>query len=182
MTVICMVGPNAIGKTTAVERWSRRYGDRLTLISCDNQRVIIGNRVEKEVGWSGTAHQKQELCDKYLKAPGVTLIESARTDIVRFMRRQGHLFVVVCCGASHGEHMRARCALKKKKEYRVDYWTPEKLSYESKRRYVNSARANFHPAQTSIIEVDRYEQWKRVDKQLDELLQTLGVHALETAK
>jgi hypothetical protein len=172
MPMICMVGPNAIGKTTAVERWSKRYGDKLTAISCDNQRVIVGESVTKELGWSGTAAEKQALVNKYRDLPQVTLIESARTDIVRFLHGQGNLLVVTCEPAEHRRHLQARCA-RSNKLFREDYWTFEKCRYESTRRYVNSANTNFHPRQVKIIELKTYDDWSIVDTYFYSLFRSL---------
>lgn len=68
MAIIHLVGPNAVGKTTAVVRWRKRYS-KLSIVSLDLLR---------KVGYD-TKAEKQERCKEWKELDQVVVVESART-------------------------------------------------------------------------------------------------------
>lgn len=172
LTYITLVGPNAIGKTTAVRRWVARYS-KLVAISADLQLVFRDGEETRQKGWSGTAEQKQQLVDEYQSLQRVVVVESARTDILRFSRNNGFLLLVTCSAESHRQHLIQRCTAKEKK-FRDDYWTLGKCAYESQRRYVNSAKENFDSNRTHMFTVnDQERDWPVVDEYFGQLFRRL---------
>jgi len=167
MPLIVMVGPNAIGKTTAAARWYESYPS-LVSVSCDNGLVRangLSNVIprDREKGWSGSVEEKTALVRKYRDLERVVLIESARTDIVRFAEGEGWLLVVTCNGPTHKRHLQARCEAKRKR-FREDYWTDQKLTYESFGRYNNAANRYWDCAKTERFVVEDQEtDWARID-------------------
>ncbi len=166
MALISLVGPHAIGKTTAIQRWAKRY-HKLTAISCDLGLVYNFHNKQKEKGWQGSAEEKRALVQKWQKWNGVVVIESARTDIIRFMEGEGHLILVTCNWELHEMNMRERCAAKNKK-FREDYWTEGKLVYESCGRYLNSAEKNM-PHHDLFPIWNKQTDWQSVDARFGEL-------------
>jgi hypothetical protein len=87
MPIIHLIGPNAIGKTTAVRRWAARYGHLLATVSLDLLR---------KPGYD-TAEEKSARCAEWRDAPIVTVVESARTTQLMVvscdMGSSGHTFV-----------------------------------------------------------------------------------------
>lgn len=68
MTIIHLVGPNAIGKTTAVRRWAARY----------NTMVPVSLDLLRKEGYD-TAAEKSARCQEWREGKQVVVVESART-------------------------------------------------------------------------------------------------------
>ena len=104
MPFIALVGPHAVGKTTAAKRWAARY-QQLQICHCDNQKP-------------------PEASDE------IVLLEGCSAMANRWLPQLNIQEVIHCyCAPEMLEaNMRARCASKGKK-YREDYWTPRWLEY-----------------------------------------------------
>lgn len=82
MPIIHLVGPNAIGKTTAVVRWGQKYGG-LKVVSLDLLR---------KPGYD-TKEEKAARCQEWKESDQVVVVESARTS---------QLTIVSCDSESQG--------------------------------------------------------------------------------
>lgn len=163
MPFINMVGPHAIGKTTTIRRWAARYSG-LTAISCDLNLIIHDGVESRERGWQGTADEKRKLVEKYQQANQVTVVESARTTTLQFIKPNDHVIVVTCDWQLFKQHMLDRCEAKGKK-FRAEYWTDGKLQYECGGRYLNFAAK--HLTNCNVITrriVDQQRDWAELDE------------------
>lgn len=210
MAVIHLIGPNAIGKTTAVRRWGMRYQQprpisfdllrkpgyntleekvercleyraaeeitvvesarttQLACISCDNggsgEELVNGVWVKAKGDWKGDKENRKALLDDLRNKSPIALVESARTTTTTYALPTDSVIIVVCPGAVLGKHLEARCAAKGKK-FRAEYWTPDKLEYESSRRYLNFVKKNLSPNQYKVFHIaDQATDWEAVDE------------------
>lgn len=170
--IIHLVGPNAIGKTTAVQRWSKRYGERLTTISCDNNKVTCGSEEFREKGWQGTAAEKDALVKKYQALDKIIVMESARTTTLCSAIPQEPVILVTCAWQLHKANMMARCAAKNKR-FRAEYWTDWKLNYECTARYVNFAKKRLPGSRVEHFHLTNYAEWDAVDAYFGALFRQL---------
>lgn len=134
MPLISVFGPNAIGKTTAVKRWRKRYKSMCTFIDADLNLVMEGEAEWREKGWSGTIEEKRALVTKYRALPKVTVVVTART--ATWIQPGDYVLILSCDWKTHEKHIRARCDAKGKR-FRDDFWTEKVLRGESSRRYIN---------------------------------------------
>lgn len=168
MPVIGLAGPNAIGKTTAVSRWVKRYPELWAALA-DNQRetgskdwdrVLAGPPNVRE--WKGDGGDKRNLVESHRVSTRITVIDSARTTALNYFLYGEPVILVTCSWETMERNLKERCGRVGKK-YRVDYWTKERLGYEASRRYKGFAAK--HPEMSCrVFEVNDYERdWPAVD-------------------
>lgn len=178
--LVTMVGPHAIGKTTALRRWSVRYPE-LVAISADLGAVYRGGEEQhREKGWAGTIQEKEALVRDYTRRDCITLVESARTTTLHYIEPGSPVILVLCESAVLERVMRQRCAAKNKK-YREEYWTQVKLSYESSRRYTNFVSAK-HLAHEEFWVNDQERDWPAVDRHFAKLYRQLHNNRVRVAR
>jgi len=169
MSLISLVGCNAVGKTTAALRYAQRYPS-LLIAECDTEKVLMPTTegmeraVLREKGWKGTAEEKENLMSGYRHREHVSLIVSARTTHLNFCCLGEPVIMVTCDWQLYEKHMRARCEAKGKR-YRDDYWDEYKLKYESSRRYLTFAQKNLQPQDVHHFVInDQATDWPKVDE------------------
>lgn len=166
--LVHMIGPNAIGKTTALERWGAKYS-HLNCISCDTgghgARLVDGSWIPTEGDWKGDKLGRQKLVGEVRSLPQVSVLESARTTTTTsFALATEQVIVVMTSGRLLGENLRLRCEAKSK-QFKSSYWTSDKLEYEASRRYLNFARKSLRPGQYKIFNlINRQTDWQQVDE------------------
>lgn len=169
MPIIHMMGPNAIGKTTAANRYAQKYGDRIAVVLADIQTVVVGQQRTRERGWKGTQEEKQALVEGVREQYPVVLCESARTTTTTYALPDEIIIILTCSPERMEENMRARCEAKGKR-FRDDYWKLDKLAYESSRRYLTFAKKNLDPKQIRHFKIeDRVRDWPAVDEFFSEV-------------
>ncbi len=143
MSVIALIGPHAIGKTTTIYRWAKRYS-RLVAKECDH---LYGENPLKEI----------DLSDK------VVVLEGSSAQANRWLpgvsQNVVHIISVYCSGPVLLERMVARS----KKAFNYDYWDDKKLAYEAKARLDNLLRLRLPKISVTEYLVDKYEDWDKVD-------------------
>lgn len=164
--IIALLGPHAIGKSTALNRWIHHFGNRgLIGVHCDNNQKVSAAGTEIERGWSGTTEQKQRLALHCALSKSIFVLEGNTARSIPWAKSvPSHIIIHVTCSPERfGELMQSRCDAKGKK-YRSDYWDYKKLEYESRRRLAN-AITNYHitcPVIEFFIE-DQTKDWVHVD-------------------
>lgn len=68
MPIITMIGPHAVGKTTAARRWSQRYPELRSVVA-DNQLEICGGVEICVRSWKSTIEDKQKIMREREYAP-----------------------------------------------------------------------------------------------------------------
>ena len=147
MPTIVLVGPHAIGKTTATARYKALFPE-LVVTHCDSKLPIETDAVQLCEGCAAHANQ------------WLPLIESP------------HIIQVYCDPETMEQFMRQRCALNGK-PYREDYWTPRMLQYEAGDRMVNLLRRLGLPSKLFYIRFG-YLGWDTVDAYFKGLYQELA--------
>lgn len=151
MAVIGLIGPHAVGKTTALRRWRDRYGDRIAVTSFDAERKAYPGNPEKQ------SHIAR------CRADGrVWVMESARGFsgwVTAFLPSEP--VIVLTCPEPAG---RAWMVERRKGRPMSDYWTQKRLDYECNGHLLNYVR-KLPPAQVRhfVIE-DRERDWPAVDE------------------
>lgn len=166
--IIALAGPHAIGKTTAVKRWVAKYSG-LTGVLADNELEITqtGQVMVKE--WKDTVEDKCRQVERLQQRQGVSVVESARTTILNWMKPEEPVILLVTTGDIARQHMINRC-LAKGKKFNDPYWTAQKLNYESRLRYLNYAQKNLQPSQYKVFEItDQARDWPEVDEYFSSL-------------
>lgn len=159
MPFIVMIGPHAIGKTTAVRRYASRYR-RLTVVMADSQIEIV-DRSEKKIRlWGGSVNEKQSRMEYHKRHQNVVLIESGRNyaGILTNLSEDDKVVVLTCPAEVGLAHMIARRQGKPTSEY----WTADRLDYEFNRRPMNWARRLESMSRVFSIQ-DRVVDWPVVD-------------------
>lgn len=174
-----ITGPFSVGKTTATDEilgWSDELDKYLVIANCDIQleREIDDHGKECNIrvkDWKGTHREKLELIvDASIDPDYIYVCDTARTDHIRIVSEvvDGIIgMVILTCQPDVLGRFIKECCDKNGKVYRSDYWTDDKLSYESIRRYTNSVNKYLIPANIRhwIFEID-YERknWENVLK------------------
>lgn len=166
--IIMLIGPNAIGKTTTVRRLCKKYGSILIGVLADNQITIFDGVDQKEKGWqSGEENERVAIARKYERLGKMVLVEAAAGYGVRIAKAftAPFVFCVTCSGKQSSENIRQRC-IRTNKEFRADYWTPEKCSYDSERRHVNFCQSSIPADRWATVRVENQEDgWVEFDAQ-----------------
>lgn len=171
--IVALLGPHAVGKSTALQRWVERYGHiGLKGIHCDNNRLIEGNAEHQGVvvettqkGWSGTGDDKVRLARECHKSPNVYVLEGNTARSIPWLKvvPVKQIIHVTATPQRFGELMKERCE-KKNKPYRSDYWNHNKLLYESHGRLRNALHANAIRAPFQEFKInDQMIDWDLVD-------------------
>lgn len=168
--VICLLGPNAIGKTTAVRRWCEKYGDKLVGVLADTQISIINGEEIRDKGWqSGDVEERERLAAKYEAMNRVVVVEAAAGYGVRVSKafKNPVCICVVCSGKASRANIESRCVAKGK-EFRGDFWTADKCSYDSERRHVTHCKKS--NLESVIVRVENREtDWEKADEEFSKL-------------
>lgn len=170
MSVIGMIGPHAVGKTTALARWTARYGSLgLQTFSLDAQRKEFPGNEEKR------ALVGSHRCP----APEVVVVESARgfAGWVGYLSA-GDPLIVLTCPEPVG---RAWMMERKPGKPLSDYWTPKRLDYECNGHLLNYVRKHTgHMVVKHFVIEDRERDWPAVDEYFAKIFKALhnrGVRA-----
>jgi hypothetical protein len=144
MQVIGLIGPHAVGKTTAL----RRYGDRLGVYPLDDLREQYPDNAAKAA-----------LVAELREGPTVGVIESARgfSGFLSAFRPDDHVIALVC------PEPVGRAWLVERRGGRPlsGYWTERRLSYECDRHI-----RNWHdrlPSSKLFTVTDRARDWMEID-------------------
>lgn len=174
MAIIGLVGPHAIGKTTACYRWLQRYPGKLLAAIADNQWEASSSSEKVRVrGWKGDVEAKRKLVEYHIQRVGVTIIDSVRTTNLNYFREVDPVIIVTCDWRVMDRVLRGRCE-KNNKEFNEKYWTQQKLGYESSSRYLNFAAKKLQPNQVKCFEiVDQAKDWLAVDVYFGKLFRKL---------
>jgi len=174
MPIIHMMGPNAIGKTTAATRWSEKYGSRIAVVLADIQMEVVGDVKTKVRGWKGEQSEKKALVEAIRTQYPVVLCESARTTTTTtYALPEEPVIILTCSPEAMDRNMKARCD-RKGKTFREDYWKLDKLAYESSRRYLTFAKKNLDPRQIKHFVIEDYAtDWAAVDEYFFSLFRRL---------
>lgn len=171
MPVIGLIGPHAVGKTTAARRWAARYSG-LTACLTDIQ-LVLRNGVETRVrGWKGTKEEKIELTREAQSYSGVVLVESARgfSTWLSVLLPTDFVIVITCSESLGRQWLEERRGGRKLSEY----WTATRLEYECSRHLLNSVK-RLKPDQVKHFEfTDRAKDWKEVDSYFSALYRKLN--------
>ena len=146
---IALVGPHAIGKTTAAKRWAVRYSS-LGVVHCDNN-----------------APEDLE---------GVVLLEGCSALANRWLPQVCPAEVIhcYCSPETLAENMKRRCQ-DRGKRYREDYWTPRWLGYEAKIRMTNLLSKRLAGVKVVEFLISNKEQdWQVVDAYFGKLYRELN--------
>lgn len=177
MPVIGMVGPHAIGKTTAARRWAARY-TKLVVAIADQQWEESASGKERVKAWKGTAEEKEALVADRRARPVVTLVESVWTTACRFFTPEEPIIIVTCDWRVMERVFRERVK-RLGKTFKEDYWTPRKMGYESAVRYLNFAQKNWSPQQYRHFNIeDQARDWPAVDAHFGALYRRLNNQTL----
>lgn len=167
MPIIALIGPNAVGKTSAVTRWCKKY-QRLVGCLCDsNQRVVAGQLEIEARSWKQN-ESRAALVEHYklLSQTAVIVAEGASGYGLRIAKElDADLWIIITCSAQASRRqLQARCQ-QRGKTFRADYWTDLRLSYESERRHIKYARKNL-PAERFVVAAveEQAEDWPKVDQ------------------
>lgn len=140
MSIIALVGPHAIGKTTAANRWAARYRN-INVVHCDG-------KLPSNLG-------------------GVTILEGCSAMANRWLPQLSHRIALVvhcvCSPERLAQAMQERCT-KKNKIYRDDYWTPRWLEYEASKRMDNLLAKRLPNVRCKKFEVEAHDDWRYVDE------------------
>lgn len=165
--IISLIGPHAIGKTTAIKRWSAMY-PWAKVVMCDQGLAFNAEGwEEKQRGWLGSSDEKVACAVRAAYDPDLWICEGNTARNMPWMKviKSQLLIHVFCSPEKFRELMRTRCEAKNKK-FREDYWDDKKLEYESAGRFRNALKAGRILA-SSVVEVeinDQAKDWLIVDQ------------------
>lgn len=163
MAIIGLVGPHAIGKTTAVYRWISKYSGLLGAIADDQWEATQEGKIRVRE-WKGTVEDKRKLVEKHRARNGVTVIDSVRTTNIGYFKPNEPVIIVTCSWQVMNRVLRARCERNNKK-FNEKYWDERLLEYESNRRFINFAQKNLAPTQFKHFVInDQARDWPAVDE------------------
>lgn len=145
--LVCLFGPHAIGKSTALARWSKRYPSLRTFPIDDMRREFPDEKAKSALAARCVADQSV-----------VYVIDSARTFDCGFL---AEILVVTCRPEVLRRNMVARCERRGKK-FREESWGERVLVYESKARYANFLERTGYPG--TVLTINDYSDWQTVDE------------------
>ena len=176
MSIIALLGPHAVGKSTAADRWLVRYGSLgLVVVHCDNSRIVTATGSTTQKGWSGSTEEKQSLARVCAASPLIHVLEGNTARNIPWLKAVPVVAIIhaTCNWEQFSVFMQSRCAAKGKK-YREDYWDSKKLEYEAHQRLHNAVH-NYgicSPIADFMIE-DQTADWHRVDEHFSQLFRQL---------
>jgi hypothetical protein len=172
--VIVMLGPNAIGKTTAVRRWCERYPNRLVGVLADSQIKIEYGVETPWKGWhTSDDMERRSLAKQCEQLNKVCVVEAASGYGVRIAKAfsKPMLFLVTCSGEASRNNIQRRCEAKGK-AFKGEYWTAAKCGYDSSRRHVNFATDSLH--KYVEVAVEGMEDWPAADQEFYNLFREIN--------
>lgn len=177
MSLICLFGPHAIGKTTAARRWVDRYKPRLKAALADAQLVYDGEAEVRVREWKGTLEEKHRLIGESRADPSsVILIESCSSyghQIARGLGPADRVIHVYCPPALLRENLRRRCEASGK-TFNLSYWDDKRCGYEAFQRMDNCLRRVLRPDQyVKFLIKDYAADWPAVDEYFSQLFRRL---------
>jgi len=167
MAVIALVGPHAIGKTTAIRRWVAKYGSlgQLVGVSADNQLVYANGQQIKEKGWKGTLADKQYAMRARRASSKTLVVESGgpyATQIIKCLHPGDHVIFVWCTRERLIQCLQERCARSGKK-FNPNSKPVTDAGYECRDR-VHNALCRTNGLQIESFQIDNLVQdWETVD-------------------
>ncbi len=154
MPVIGMIGPHAVGKTTALKRWAERYNGLIT-VSLDVERSAYPDN-----------EAKQALVKQCQTDNRVWVLESARgfAAWVGAFKATDPVIVLTCPEPVGRQWISDRRVAKGKPAELGPYWTERRLDYECNGHLLNYVKKKLHPDQVKhfVIE-DRARDWPAAD-------------------
>lgn len=176
--MIGLVGPNAIGKTTAVKRWCLRYHGLVGALADDQReidwRTAGGDHRDLPVnarGWKGTVEEKAALVAAAREREEIVVVDSARTTALEALLPGEHVLMVVCEAQTLMDNLRQR-AEERGKKFDEEYWSLKKCGYESMTRYTNF-RSRCRGTIALFRVDDRERDWPVVDRYFGNLYRRL---------
>jgi len=173
--IIALIGPHAIGKTTAVQRWSDYY-PHIRMVACDNGRAFDGlGWEEKQPGWLRSSDEKIAAATRCAESPYTWVCEGNTARNMPWLKvvKCKVILHTFCSPEKFAQLMRARCN-RNKKEYREDYWSDQILAYEASGRFKNAERDK-KLATKNVLDfvIDNQEtDWEPVDEIFNQLAGT----------
>ena len=163
--LIGLVGPHAIGKTTAMQRWVAKY-PKLVGVCCDTGTVIQGDAKEQTKGWY-KPDAVGVLVEHYRKLNNVVVLEGCaqRWHCVAKQFEPTEPIIHVFCDWQIAKKLMVDRCNKIGKKFNYDYWTEKWLRYEASKRFTNFATKNLSASQVVNLMVnDVTTDWPIVDK------------------
>ena len=164
--LISVIGPHAVGKTTALKKWSNKFKD-INFVHADNCIEFNSKGMyRKEKKWMGTSQDKVELTQKCKDDSEIWVVEGntpRNTPWLKYVQSDAVIHVYTSPDRFR-EFMKARCD-KRGKQFREDYWTPQKLYYESYNRFNNLRLKNWEGWELDFaeFEISNYSDWRKID-------------------
>lgn len=142
MRCVVVVGPHAVGKTTAARAWASRYPEVIA-VDCDHESVPSGVAPEVVMVLEGSAARANTWLPTVVRAfPDVAVISCH------------------CSSDRMLANMRRRCESKGRK-FNEGYWTADKLRYESRDRAKNLLR-KLGVTVAGEFEINTWDDWDTV--------------------
>lgn len=162
MPVVVMIGPHAVGKTTAAKRWKTRYGEGIQDWSID--------RLRGKTQYHDNA-AKARLVKECRQSPIVNVIESARGFAVLLdsLIPEDPEVIALTCDQSAA---RIWWAERRKGKSLSDYWTDNRLQYECVDYAVNALQKRGIRYKHFDV-VDREASWVEVDAYFSKIYRRL---------
>lgn len=176
VSVIGMIGPHAVGKTTAVHRWVAKYPGLVGVVADNQWEVTAAGRTSVR-GWKGNKAEKQALCREAIARPLVSVIDSARgfSCWLSEFRLTDQVIVITSPEPDGRRFIEERRASKSSSPKPLaDFWTPKRLEYECTGHLLNYARKHLRPEQwTHFVVSDRERDWAPIDAHFGRLFRKL---------
>jgi GTPase SAR1 family protein len=166
MAVIGMIGPHAVGKTTAARRWLKRYAGKLTLAVADDQWEETSEGRIRVRDWKGAKEDKATRAQFHRQRHAVTLIESARgfSTWLNTFGPDDPVIVLTCPEPVGRAFIEDRRRANGNPKPLSDYWTTKRLDYECNGHLLGWVRKlSLEQAHHFVIE-NRDRDWAQVDE------------------
>lgn len=166
MAVIGLIGPHAVGKTTAVYRWLEQFSGKLTGVIADDQWEARSREDRTRVReWKGTKEEKATAVQRCLDSSTIYVVDSARgfSTWVDVLPPGTPLIVLTCPEPCGRKFIEARRATKAKPNPLSEYWTPRRLDYECNGYLLNYVKKRTDLDVKHFIIEDRERDWPVVD-------------------
>lgn len=170
--IIALVGPHAVGKSTAARAWSKRYPN-INFVDTDQSTWYKGDgHTERVVGWQLKAEQKVALATQCATSNELWVIEGNSSRVSSWLR------IVPCVAIIHAycspdllfNNIQQRCK-ENGRHFNEDYWDEQKLRYESVQRIRNLHRKQISKIPLYEFEIiNRKTDWKFVTHTFIKLL------------
>lgn len=145
--LVCLFGPHAIGKSTALKRWKDRYS-ALRTYPIDDMRKEYPDEAAKSTLARQCVEDRSAVC----------VIDSARTFDCG---SEATILVVSCRPDVLRANMIERCE-KRGKRFKEQSWSDRVLDYESLRRYSNFLDRTGY--QGTVLTINDRSDWHAADE------------------